>query len=176
VQETIRQLKLDMVAQANNLRESWNAFEVRIITSDGVDIGWVQSSTANGALYLGQIFIDTAFQRRGIGAEIIQGLIDRATQAGQPLTLGVVKTNPARNLYERLGFRITHEDDRKFYMRREAEPLAVVSQKVVHLVRTEEAEVGRVAGTGRRCDRLKAPPHFGRTCGFPAIVPIKELP
>ena len=35
------------------------------------------------------------------------------------VTLGVVKTNPARRLYERLGFRITHEDDRKFYMRRE---------------------------------------------------------
>jgi RimJ/RimL family protein N-acetyltransferase len=32
-----------------------------------------------------------------------------------------VKTNPARRLYERLGFRITHEDDRKFYMRREAD-------------------------------------------------------
>jgi ribosomal protein S18 acetylase RimI-like enzyme len=81
----------------------------------------VQSSTANDALYLEQIFIDAAFQRRGIGTEIIRGLIDRATQAGQPVTLGVVKTNPARNLYQRLGFRITHENDRKFYMRREPE-------------------------------------------------------
>ena len=33
------------------------------------------------------------------------------------LTLGVVKTNPALGLYERLAFRITHEDERKFYMR-----------------------------------------------------------
>jgi hypothetical protein len=35
----------------------------------------------------------------------------------EALTLGVVKTNPALGLYERLGFRITHEDERKFYMR-----------------------------------------------------------
>ena len=31
----------------------------------------------------------------------------------------MVKTNPARRLYERLGFRVTHEDGRKFYIRRE---------------------------------------------------------
>ena len=29
----------------------------------------------------------------------------------------MVKTNPALGLYERLAFRITHEDERKFYMR-----------------------------------------------------------
>ena len=121
MEETIRQLNLDMVKQTTSLRESWHAAEVRIITSGGADIGWVQSSTTDGALYLEQIFIDAAFQRRGIGTEIIQGLIDRATQAGQPVTLGVVRTNPARNLYHRLGFRITHENDRKFYMRREVE-------------------------------------------------------
>ena len=33
------------------------------------------------------------------------------------LTLGVVKIKPALRLYERLGFRTTHEDERKFYMR-----------------------------------------------------------
>jgi ribosomal protein S18 acetylase RimI-like enzyme len=42
----------------------------------------------------------------------------RPRAPGQAVTLGVVKTNPALRLYERLGFRVTHEDDRKFYMRR----------------------------------------------------------
>jgi hypothetical protein len=35
------------------------------------------------------------------------------------VTLGVVKTNPALWLYRRLGFAITHEDERKLYLRRE---------------------------------------------------------
>jgi ribosomal protein S18 acetylase RimI-like enzyme len=35
------------------------------------------------------------------------------------VTLGVVKKNPALRLYKRLGFHITHEDERKFYMKRE---------------------------------------------------------
>jgi ribosomal protein S18 acetylase RimI-like enzyme len=50
---------------------------------------------------------------------VVKGLIEEAARAGQSLTLGVVKTNPALRLYERLGFRTTHEDERKFYMRRD---------------------------------------------------------
>jgi len=46
-------------------------------------------------------------------------IIGEAARAGGAVTLGVVKTNPALRLYRRLGFQVTHEDDRKFYMRRE---------------------------------------------------------
>jgi GNAT superfamily N-acetyltransferase len=117
--ETILLLKLDMAAQTASLRERWDATEVEIITSDGADIGWLQKSIQGETLYLEQIFIDAASQNRGIGTGIINRLIDKAKQDGRPVTLGVVKANPALRLYERLGFRITHEDDRKFYMRRE---------------------------------------------------------
>jgi GNAT superfamily N-acetyltransferase len=118
--EIIRELKLDMALQTANLRERWNVAEVEIITSDGGDVGWMQSSIRDDGRFLEQIFIDAPFQRRGTGTGIIHRVIDRADHANQPVTLGVVKSNPARRLYERLGFRITHEDDRKFYMRREA--------------------------------------------------------
>jgi ribosomal protein S18 acetylase RimI-like enzyme len=119
--KTIRQLKQDMSAQIAGLRERWDVREVQIITCDGADIGWMQSSIQNDSLYLDQIFIDASFQRRGIGSGIIGGLIEKAAQAGRPVTLSVVKTNPARLLYERLGFRVTRDDDRKFYMRRESD-------------------------------------------------------
>jgi ribosomal protein S18 acetylase RimI-like enzyme len=55
-------------------------------------------------------------------------LIGEATRAGQAVTLGVVKSNPAKRLYERLGFRVTHEDGRKFYMRREPDAAAPISR------------------------------------------------
>jgi GNAT superfamily N-acetyltransferase len=110
--EIIRELKLDTALQTANLRERWDLEEVEIITSDKAAIGWMQSATENNACFLKQIFIDAPFQRRGIGTDIIHRLIDRANRAGQPVTLGVVKSNPARHLYERLGFLTTHEDDR----------------------------------------------------------------
>jgi GNAT superfamily N-acetyltransferase len=122
MEETIRQLKLNMAAQVANLRQRWDAAEVRIITLDKADIGWLQSRTEDGALLLAQFFIDAPLRGEGLGTEVMNGLIAEAAGAGLPVTLGVVKTNPAKRLYDRLGFRVTHDDERKFYMRREIAP------------------------------------------------------
>ena len=119
MKKIIQELNLDMTARAAGFRRQWLVEQVQIITSDDADIGWMQSAREDEGLYLGQIYIDVDFQCRGIGTEIVRGLVYQATQAGLSVTLSVVKTNPARRLYERLGFHITHEDDRKFYMRRE---------------------------------------------------------
>jgi ribosomal protein S18 acetylase RimI-like enzyme len=115
----IKELNLTMEAQVAGFRQRWDVTQVRIITLDGTDIGWLQSFVQDDALFLGQLFVDGALRRQGIGTEIVKGLIGEAARAGQALTLGVVKTNPALRLYQRLGFRSTHEDERKFYMRRD---------------------------------------------------------
>jgi hypothetical protein len=47
----------------------------------------------------------------------MRGLIGEAARVNQTVRLNVVKINPARRPYKRLGFRITHEDDRKYYMK-----------------------------------------------------------
>jgi len=46
-------------------------------------------------------------------------LIEEAERAGQRVRLEVVKINPALRLYQRLGFRVTGEDERKFHMKRD---------------------------------------------------------
>lgn len=119
METVIRELNLDQAAQLANLRQRWEMTQVRIITLDGADIGWLQSATQDDALFLGQLFVETPFQRQGIGTEVMNRLIGEAARAHRAVTLGVVKTNPALRLYRRLGFRLTGEDDRKFYMRRE---------------------------------------------------------
>jgi ribosomal protein S18 acetylase RimI-like enzyme len=116
--ETIRELNIDMTAHAAGFRQRWQPTQVLIITLDGDDIGWLQTTTQNDSLFVAQLFVAAAFQRQGIGTEVMNHVIREAAGAGQAVTLGVVKTNPALRLYERLGFQITHEDDRKFYMRR----------------------------------------------------------
>lgn len=119
-----RELKLDRDLQVASFRRQWDVTQVRIITLDGADIGWLQSTTRDGTFFLGQLFVDAPLQRRGIGAAVMHRLIAEATREGQVMILGVVKTNPAKRLYERLGFRTSHEDDRKFYMRREPDTAA----------------------------------------------------
>jgi GNAT superfamily N-acetyltransferase len=114
-----RELKLDPDVQAASFRRQWDVTQVRIITLDGADIGWLQTMTHEGGYFLGQLFVEAPQQRRGIGTAVMHRLIGEATRAGQAMTLAVVKINPAKRLYDRLGFRVVHEDERKFYMRRE---------------------------------------------------------
>lgn len=119
MEKIIKELGLNMDAQVASLRQGWDVTQVRIITLDGTDIGWLQSFEKDGALFLGQLFVDGALQGNGIGTEVIKALIEEAARDGRGMTLGVVKTNPALRLYERLGFCTTHEDERKFYMHRD---------------------------------------------------------
>jgi ribosomal protein S18 acetylase RimI-like enzyme len=55
-------------------------------------------------------------------------LINEAARLNQAIRLDVVKINPALQLYERLGFRISGEEDRKFYMKRDPDTTADSSQ------------------------------------------------
>jgi GNAT superfamily N-acetyltransferase len=119
MERIIRELKLDLAAQATSLREEWESTQVRIIVSDSIDVGWLQIIPHADALFLAQLFVEGPFQRRGIGTAVMKCLIGEGTRTDKAIALAVVKTNPASRLYQRLGFGITHEDDRKFYMRRE---------------------------------------------------------
>ena len=117
-----RELGLNGVAQEAGFREYWNETQVRIILHEDIDIGWVQTfTTAQNDLFVGQLILDAPFQRRGVGTEVMQRLIAEANRAHQAVTLAVVKINPARRLYERLGFRVASQDDRKFYMKLSSE-------------------------------------------------------
>jgi ribosomal protein S18 acetylase RimI-like enzyme len=96
--------------------EQWKLYEVRIILGDGVGIGWLQSAARQDGLYLSHLYIASSFQRQGIGARIMSRVIAEAAQANLPLKLDVVKINPALRLYQRLGFRISGEEEHKFNM------------------------------------------------------------
>lgn len=115
----IEELRLNRVWQETTFQEQWKAAQVRIITLDGSDVGWLQTFIEDDALLLAQLFIDRPFQRRGIGTNVILRLIDEGNRANQSVRLNVVKINPAVRLYERLGFRVVQEDERKFYMKRD---------------------------------------------------------
>jgi GNAT superfamily N-acetyltransferase len=114
----IEELHLDRAAQEASFQQQWNRSQVRILVLESADIGWLQTLTQDGELFVAQMFVDRPFQRKGIGTEVMKRLIAEAARSNQIMRLNVVKINPARRLYERLGFYVTHEDDRKFYMKR----------------------------------------------------------
>ena len=115
----IEELHLDMAAQESGFSHQWSLDQVRIVTCNGSDVGWIQSTARDGEVFVGQLFVDGPFQGQGIGTEVMKRIIAAAERTNQAVSLAVVKTNSAVRLYERLGFYITHQDSRKFYMRRD---------------------------------------------------------
>ena len=98
MENIIKELNLNMHAQIAGLRQRWDVTQVRMVTFNSADIGWVQSFVQDNALFLAQLFVDGQFQRRGIGTDVVKALIGEAARTGLALTLGVVKTNPALRL------------------------------------------------------------------------------
>jgi ribosomal protein S18 acetylase RimI-like enzyme len=114
----IAELGLDEARQIESFARQRAIAEVRIIAVAGQEVGWVQTAPTHDAINLGQLYIDRRYQRQGIGQTIVALIAEEAARDRKAITLGVVKINPARRLYERLGFEITHEDEHKIYMRR----------------------------------------------------------
>jgi GNAT superfamily N-acetyltransferase len=82
----------------------------------------LQTASTEDSVFLEQLILAARFQRQGIGSDVIRALIEEATRVQRAINLDVVKISPARRLYERLGFQLTHEEEHKFCMRRDFRP------------------------------------------------------
>ena len=85
--------------------------KVSIIQVNGIDVGMLKVEYFENHIYLADIQIGKDYQGKGIGSNILQSLIKKAQQAALPIRLKVLKVNPARNLYEKLGFNLSEEQD-----------------------------------------------------------------
>jgi GNAT superfamily N-acetyltransferase len=86
-------------------RRTYDPSLTRVITVDGRDVGMVKADHDDAALHLRIIAVLPEHQGRGIGAWGIGVVLREAAALGLPVMLQVLRGNPARKLYERLGFR-----------------------------------------------------------------------
>lgn len=87
-----------------------------IVTSDGEQIGVLSLDRRADAVIVRHIALLPEFQNRGIGSALIRGVLDFAVTVKLPVRLRLLKDNPARSLYERLGFAVTSEDGQRYEM------------------------------------------------------------
>jgi GNAT superfamily N-acetyltransferase len=93
----------------------------QIIVVAGQEVGAVSIVEREAELFLASLLILPAHQRQGLGTAILQDLFRRAATLGVPVGLQVLKVNPARRLYERLGFTLVGETPTHWLMRRDSE-------------------------------------------------------
>jgi len=63
-----------------------------------------------------QLFLLPEFQRRGIGTGLLQGILARAQDKNLPVRVWVLRVNPARTLYERMGFYVFEETQASLHL------------------------------------------------------------
>ena len=107
----------DEETERANFADSYDAANTQIVTVDGQDAGWLTVQRTND-IQLDSIYLDPEYQRRGIGTSLIRDLISEADRNGAVLRLSTAKINPARRLYERLGFIVVDEGPYKIHMER----------------------------------------------------------
>jgi ribosomal protein S18 acetylase RimI-like enzyme len=81
----------------------------------------------DGELWIVRIEIDPRFQNQGLGSAILKQVQRQAAEQLMPLVLEVFVHNPARRLYERLGFRAVSRDGPSVKMKWDGE--AAVDQR-----------------------------------------------
>jgi ribosomal protein S18 acetylase RimI-like enzyme len=107
----------DEAKQRNSFSAQWKLEEVLIVVVDGKEVGWLQIADLQTEIRLQQLFIAPAHQRRGIGTQVLRGLVATWKQKGKPVLLTILKSNPARRLYERVGFSVIGEIGVKYEMK-----------------------------------------------------------
>jgi len=88
----------------------------KIIRIDGEDVGYLDFEINDHSYVLNSILLLPKSQGRGVGSYIINTIMEMAKQDEKPVRLRVFKINPAKNLYERLGFTYSGETEFHFQM------------------------------------------------------------
>ncbi|MDH5185954.1 MAG: GNAT family N-acetyltransferase [candidate division WOR-3 bacterium] len=88
-----------------------------IIEIDNQKGGVVSFEEQEDLFFIRNLELLPEFQRKGIGTSIIIHILKLARLKNKDLELQVFKINPARKLYEKLGFKIIDETDIHYKMR-----------------------------------------------------------
>jgi len=92
-------------AQDAHYREHYPRAKLNVIEVDGDRAGRLYVYRGPRDIRIMDIALAPAFRGRGIGTDLLRSLVAEADASGRTLSIHVELNNPARRLYERLGFR-----------------------------------------------------------------------
>ena len=117
----------DEAGQRANFQRRFDGYTVSIIEIGSRAVGSLWLERKPDSLYIHDLQVAPAYQGRGIGTAVVEMVIEQGAACGLPIVLSVVLANPqARDLYERLGFRVTGVEPPFVRMRHDTRPPGVV--------------------------------------------------
>lgn len=103
--------------QRQYFEQHFNPAHNRIIRFQNKDIGVVFVMERETELFLSSIEVYPEYQRQGIGTSVITTILHEGKRLGKSVALQVLKVNPARMLYARLGFMAIGETQTHYLMK-----------------------------------------------------------
>ncbi len=82
-----------------------------VLERDGVPVGRLYLNERHTRVHIVDIALIPGSRDDGIGTAIITALQDYARARGKGVDIFVERTNPARSLYDRLGFKVIREEE-----------------------------------------------------------------
>jgi ribosomal protein S18 acetylase RimI-like enzyme len=79
---------------------------VEIVEVDGAAVGCLKVTVEAGHVFVDRLALLPEAQGKGLGTRLMLEVISDAEARGLPVRLSVLVNNPARRLYERLGFEV----------------------------------------------------------------------
>ncbi|KGO93270.1 GNAT family N-acetyltransferase [Flavobacterium subsaxonicum] len=108
---------LEATTENNLQRIHYHFDDAKIILLNATPVGLLKVAEHIDAIEIIQIQIAPEFQGKGIGKAIISQILSNANSKNLPVTLSVLKTNKALNLYLSLDFVILDENTHSYIMR-----------------------------------------------------------
>ncbi len=97
-------LRMQYAGQQGTYRAQFPEADHHLILHDERPIGRLLVDRAEAAVVLVDVALLPEVRGSGLGTRLLRALQAEAAEQGLPLRLKVVLTNPARRLYQRLGF------------------------------------------------------------------------
>jgi ribosomal protein S18 acetylase RimI-like enzyme len=88
----------------------------KIVLVNNTNAGLLKSYCDEAGWVITQVQISPEYQGSGIGSKIVSKVLEQAADDDQVVTLSVLKGNPAKKLYSRLGFKVISKSDTEYTM------------------------------------------------------------
>lgn len=111
-------LKQQFNAQHTHYQNNYPGADFWILEKNKKPIGrlYISDRYNNSTIRIIDITLLPAFRDKGFGTGILKDLIQKASESGLPLSIHVESFNPARELYERLGFKKISETNGVYHL------------------------------------------------------------
>jgi ribosomal protein S18 acetylase RimI-like enzyme len=100
--------------QSKYFRETRDLSRYEILVNNGRNIGCLGIRYEDKVLFLEYVAILPEHQNQGLGSEVVRDVLRSAAERGVPVRLSVLKVNPVRKLYERMGFQTIGSDEFRY--------------------------------------------------------------